>query len=83
MSQVTMLSEELPDRMSLLVVFPLSCNLRNNSEVRRVLTVFVPTVHPQTNSEFDSWWLVHGAIHHRHMTSSTMDFSRTPDNGFD
>ena len=34
-------------RMSLLVVFALSCDLRNNSEVRRVLTVIVPTVHPQ------------------------------------
>ena len=33
------------DRMSLLVVFALSCKLRNNSEVHRVLTVFVPTVH--------------------------------------
>ena len=44
-------------RMSLLVVFALSCDLRNNIEVRRVLTVLVPTVHPQTNSELDSWWL--------------------------
>ena len=70
-------------RMSLLVVFALSCDLRNNSEVRRVLTVLVPTVHPQTNSELDSWWLVHGAIHQRHMTNPTMDFSGTPDNGFD
>ena len=55
----------------------------NNSEVRRVLTVLVPTVHPQMNSELDSWWLAHGAIRHRHMTNSTMDFSGTPDNGFD
>ena len=71
------------DRMSLLVVFALSRNVRNNSEVRRVLTVFVPTVQPQTNSELDSWWLVYGAIHHRHMTNSTMGFFGTPDNGFD
>ena len=40
-------------RMSLLVVIP-SCNLRKNSEVRRVLTALVPTVHPQMNSELDS-----------------------------
>ena len=70
-------------RMSSLVVSALSCDLQNNSEDRRVLTVLVPTVHPQTNSELDSWWLAHGAIHHRHMTNPTMDFSRTPDNGFD
>ena len=70
-------------RMSLLVVFKLSCDLRNNSEVRRVLTVLVPTVHPQMNSELDSWWLAHEAIRHRHMTNSTMDFFGTPDNGFD
>ena len=70
-------------RMSLLVVFALSCDLRNNSEVRRVLTVLVPNVHPQMNSELDSWWLAHGAICHRHMTNPTMDFSRTLDNGFD
>ena len=43
------------DRMSVLVVFALSCDLRNNSEGRRVLTVLVPTVHPQMNSELDSW----------------------------
>ena len=70
-------------RMSSLVVSALSCDLRNNSEVRRVLTVLVPTVHPQTNSELDSWWLAHEAIHLRHMTNPTMDFFRTPDNGFD
>ena len=70
-------------RLSLLVVFALSCDLRNNSEVRRVLTVLVPTVHPQMNSELDSWWLAHEAIRHRHMTNSTMDFSGTPDNGVD
>ena len=69
--------------MSLLVVFALSCDLRNNSEVRRVLTELIPTVHPQTNSELDSWWLAHGAIHHRHMTNPTMDFFGSPDNGFD
>ena len=69
--------------MSLLVVFALSCDLRNNSEVRRVLTVHVPTVHPQTNFVLDSWWLAHGAKHHRHMTNPTMDFFRTPDSGFD
>ena len=69
--------------MSLLPLSALSCDLRNNSEVRRVLTVFVPTVHPQTNYELDSWWLVHGVIHHRHMTNPTMDFSGTPDNCFD
>ena len=68
-------------RMPLLVVFTLSCDLRNNSEVRRVLTVLVPTVHPQTNSELGSWWLAHVTIHHRHMTNPTMDFFR--DNGFD
>ena len=70
-------------RMSLLVVSALSCDLRNNSEIRRVLTVLVQTVYPQTNSELDSWWPVHGAIHHRHMTNPTMDFFRTPDSGFD
>ena len=67
-------------------IYILSCDLRNNSEVRRVLTVFVPTVHPQTNSELDSWWFAHVTIHHRHMTDPTdptMDFFRTPDNGFD
>ena len=68
--------------MSSLVVSALSCDLRTNSEIRRVLTVLVPTVHPQTNSELDSWWLAHGAIHH-HMTNPTMDFFRTPDSGFD
>ena len=70
-------------RMSSLVVSALSCDLRNNSEVRRVLTVFVLTVHPQTNSELDSWWLAHVTIHHRRMTNRTTDFFRTPDNGFD
>ena len=70
-------------RMSLLVVFAVSCDLRNNSEIRRVLTVLVPTVHPLMNSELDSWWLAHGTISHRHMTNSTKDFSRTPDNDFD
>ena len=48
-----------------------------NSEVRRLLTVLVPTVRPQMNSELDSWWLALEAIRHRHMTNSTMDFSRT------
>ena len=70
-------------RMSLLVVFALSCDQRNNSEVRRVLTVLFPTVHPQMNSQLDSWWLAHGDIRHRHMTNSSMDFSGMPDNGFD
>ena len=56
---------------------------RNSSEVRRVLPVCVLNVHPQTNSELDSWWLAHGAIHHRHMTNPTMDFSGTPDNDVD
>ena len=70
-------------RMSLLVVSALSCDLRHNSEVRHVLTVLVPTVYPQTNSDLDSWGLAHGAIHHRHMTNPTMDFSGSPDNGFD
>ena len=70
-------------RMSSLVVSASSCDRRNSSEVRRVLTVFVRTVHPQTNSVLDSWWLAHGAKHHRHMTNPTMDFSRTPDSGFD
>ena len=69
--------------MSLLVVFALSCDLRNNSKVRRVLTVLVPTVHPQMNSELDSWWLAYGTIRHRLMTNSTVDFSGTPDNDFD
>ena len=69
--------------MSLLVVSALSCDLRNNSEVRHVPTVLVPTVHRKTNSELDSWWLAPGAIHHRHMTNPIMDFFRTPDNGFD
>ena len=71
------------NRMSLLVLLALSCDLRDNSEVRRVLTVLVPTVDPQMNSVLDSWWLAHGTIRHRHMTNSTMDFSRTPDNDFD
>ena len=70
-------------RMSSLVVSASSCDRRNSSEVRRVLTVFVVTVHPQTNSVLDSWWLAHGAKHHRHMANPTMDFFRTPDNGFD
>ena len=70
-------------RMSLLVVSALSCDQANNSEVRRVLTVFVLTVHPQTNSELDSWWLARVTIHHRHMTNPTMDFFRTTDNDFD
>ena len=62
--------------MSLLVVSALSCDLRNNSEVRRVPTVLVPTVHPKTNSELDSWWLAPGATRHRHVTNSTVDFFR-------
>ena len=49
-----------------------------NSEVRRVLTVLVPIVHPQMNSELDSWWRAHGTIRHRHMKNSTMDFSGHP-----
>ena len=64
-------------------VSALSCDRRNNSEVRRVLTVLVPTVHPQMNSELHSWWFAHGTTRHRHMTNSTMDFSGTPDNDFD
>ena len=46
-----------------------------------ITVVFVPTVHTQTNSEFDSWWLAHVTKHHRHMTNHTMDLLRTPDNG--
>ena len=66
-------------RMSSLVVSALSCDLRNNSEVRRVLTVFVPTVYPQTNSELDSRWLAHVTIHHQHMTDpTTTEWNTTP-----
>ena len=54
-----------------------------NSEVRRVLPVLVPTVHSHIISELDSWWLAHGAIHHRDMTIPAMDFFRTPDNAVD